>query len=369
MDTEKEKKIIIAIEDANVKLKKLLNGFLLFPNMTKPILKQLVRELIQETIDELRELEADTDMISNTINGIKQTFINQYNVMNALVKKMEIKPNNEVSNQYSILPRKFLNLKTTETSQDVGFTITNKGMKRIEITNLRDFLTEYEEGAEGTYINYPEAFKNELANVQNEIAKGSLSMYDKNGKPKSIRNMAEIGVRYKLIQDDLKRLGNVKYVLATQHANASERCSWWQGKIFLVDFDVEARVMSEYPGASKVQPLVKPIGYIDGKPYYSLKTACENGFLSYNCQHRLVKYEIGMYIPKERDLISVSKRRDITSKQRYLEREIRQKETDIQVLQGKQQTEARKDHARLKKEYALFCEKNKVPRYDWRTKV
>jgi hypothetical protein len=165
--------------------------------------------------------------------------------------------------------------------------------------------------------------------------------------------------------EKIKANGN-KYVVASAHGNASERCSWWQGKIFLIDLDVATREMGQYKGIKLKQTI---LGYIDGKPYYSLKEACENGFLSFNCQHRLIAYYKGIHIPKY-NLVEVAKRRDISQKQRYLENKIR-KEKSKQVLatSNEERKQATKESRRLQAYYRDFCKVNNVPRYDWRCRV
>ena len=179
--------------------------------------------------------------------------------------------------------------------------------------------------------------------------------------------MAEIKTRYDLINEDLNKLKEkgVDYVIATAHGNASERCSWWRGKTFKLDLDIETRKMGQYKG----KPTQNKLGTIDGKPYYSLKEACENGFLSYNCQHRVVAYYKGVHVPKY-NLVEVKKRRDITQKQRYLENRIRKaKSRQVLAISPEERKEAIEESKRLQADYLKFCEDNNVPRYDWRCRV
>lgn len=364
MTPEQGKKIVLVTEKAQVELKKILNAAMLVPQMTRRDVKALVDALIKQVRDELEELDAEPVMIEETILGIQETFLTQYSLIVEYFKR-EAKKNEK--------NKKFLTVKWIALSSKDGSGYDAKSLvigdsedvKDISKLNLRDFMTEYDEASEGYYINYPEAVRNTMNEMTNKIAGASVEF-----NHTSIRSSAELSVRYNLIQEDLKRIGEKGFVVATQHANASERCSWWQGKLFIIDFDVEARQMSEYPGKEVVKPLVKPIGKIDGKPYYSLKTACENGFLSYNCQHRLVKYEKGMHMPTPLSANLVSKRRDISQKQRYLERCIRQAKTDELVLVGlEDRKKAVEKSKKYQKMYKDFCKSNNVPMYQWRTQV
>lgn len=379
---EKGRKIVLIIENANLDLKRILNAIMLYPNVNRVEAKALMDGLIDRVRKEFREVGADIEIIESTIDALKMRFLKQYEVIVGLYKKLANTTNNnkyiEVKLQalalkgkdrpnpleyYPVLNKQF-NFATTEFRDDIGYMVTGSKVGRLEVTNIRDFLTEYEEASEGYYINYPEAVRNEMSRIQEEITSGNL---EENGA--SIRLRAELNTRYQLIQEDLARIGKGGFVVSTQHANASERCSWWQGKLFLIDFDVEARQMTEYKGASIVRPLVNPIGYVDGKPYYSLKTACENGFLSYNCQHRLVRYERGMYMPKPYDMVQVDRRRNLSQRQRYLEREIRNAKTDELVLNGVDRKKAIERSQKYQAMYRDFCEDNNLPRYQWRTQV
>jgi hypothetical protein len=134
--------------------------------------------------------------------------------------------------------------------------------------------------------------------------------------------MAEIETRYKMIAEDMRRQGvnQNEFVVSSSHADESERCHWWSSKIFLVDLDVNSRPFGEYNPKNPPKPT--PIGKIDGKDYYSLLEACNNGFLSYNCQHRLIKYYKGI-APVKYKLVDVKKARDLTIRQRAMENTIR----------------------------------------------
>ena len=124
--------------------------------------------------------------------------------------------------------------------------------------------------------------------------------------------------------------------------------------------------MGQY-GGTKPKQTIK--GYIDGKPYYSLKEACENGFLSFNCQHRLIAYYKGIHI-QQYDLVKVEKRRNVSQTQRGMERQIRDLRTRLVLATDEQEEKVLRKRIKSQKEkYAKFCESNGVPRYDWRTKI
>ena len=381
---KEEKNLVLVIENANTELKVILNNALMY-GYNKSYTKLLVSNLIKETKQELEEMEAPKDIIHSTEVALKQTFLRQYTFMLTILEK------SKKSDKTGILGLTLKKLKTNAPLDVVtgggGITLELDGedmqVFNTSVTNLRDFLTEVEEAAGARYVDYANLVQEKIIEIGDAIADGTLTELDSLGRHKSIRNMAEINVRYNLIVDDVKRMGkDVKYVIASSHPNASERCSWWQGKIFLLDIDVATREMGEYKGTQPTQTI---LGYIDGKPYYSLKQACENGFLSYNCQHRLVKYYKGAN-PPQYDFVQVEKNRNLTTRQRVLENRIRQykareviansnvKKVYLDPFSGNYRKMSQKRNAELMSQYwtqryNALCKENNLPRYVWRTRI
>lgn len=351
-DLEKEKQIVLIIENAQLELKKIIQQGLLL-NLEKEQLKAMTIKLINETKLKLRELDTDESLILDTEIAIKRSFILWYENIYAKVKKVEP----EV--QKVAIKGDIQKVKPTYTQYKGGMRITDSGLKRGTAENIREFQTIYDEGGAGYYYDYTTRVKQAM----NELAGQRLSD-DKS----SLRNSAEIKVRYEVINEDLQKLKDkgTKFVISSAHANASERCQWWQGKIFELDIDIATREMGQY-GGTKPKQTIK--GYIDGKPYYSLKEACENGFLSFNCQHRLIAYYKGIHI-QQYDLVKVEKRRNVSQTQRGMERHIRDLRTRLVLATDEQEEKVLRKRIKSQKEkYAKFCEDNNVPRYDWRTKI
>lgn len=351
-DLEKEKQVVLVIESAQLELKKIIQQGILL-DLPKEQLKVQTIDLINRVKEKLRSYETDEQLIQDTEFAIKRSFILWYNNLYAQLKKTQY---NATSRVYH---GKEQQTKPIIKSNTGGLTITGEELRRESVKNIREFQTIYDEGGAGYYYNYTERVKQAM----DELAQQHLTL-DKY----SLRNKAEIKVRYDVINEDLNKLKEkgTKFVVSSAHANASERCSWWQGKIFELDIDIATREMGQYDGVKPKQTIK---GYIDGKPYYSLKEACENGFLSYNCQHRLIAYYKGIHIQKY-DLVKVEKRRNISQHQRYLERQIRLLRTRLELSVDDAEKKAlRKQIKQLRDEYARFCSDNNVPRYDWRTKI
>jgi hypothetical protein len=196
------------------------------------------------------------------------------------------------------------------------------GIAKANISNIRDYITDSRLGGTSRFVNYKTMLQDTLIEIKDKLADGTLTLTDSLGRTKSIRNMAEIETRYQMINQDLDRQG-VKlndFLIASSYEDSSQRCSFWQGKIYLMDLDINSRPMGQYKGTKPNQTV---LGHIDGKPYYSLLQACENGFLSFNCQHRLIKYYKGVK-PPVYAIKEVNHLRDATIRQRQMENTIRQ---------------------------------------------
>ena len=386
-DLAKEKKdeLALCVEDANTKLTQIINDSVWFA-YNKLYAKTLVNNLIEETEKRLVELEASNDLITSTINALKKRFMTEWLQVIAILKQIEYKDN------LGIIARTIQQMQSVENVQLKGLqglTIdildnNELGIANARISNLRDFMTDNELGGSQRYTDYVNQLNNALVEIKDKLADGTLTLRDSKGRVKSIRNMAEIETRYKMITEDLRRNGVKKndFLIASAHSNESERCSFWQGKIFLVDLDITSRPMGQYKGGTPPQTV---LGHIDGKPYYSLLQACENGFLSYNCQHRLIKYYKGIK-PPVFSPIQVDRLRDATIRQRQMENYIRKwkrqekladsslmvKRIDPFTKQSVEMNERAYTTLMSKywqKEYRDFSQRQGLPRYEWRTRI
>lgn len=384
MDDTKEDKSVLVIEQVNTRVLKVVNDALMF-GWSKVYCKALVLEIVRDTKEQLRQLHASEDLILNTQNSIMATFMNAWGITTGILKKES--KNDELGVIGQVLLSMQSNSKKETTTKGITINIMDSevvGIGKGSIKNLRDFVTGEGLGASQRFIDYTDRIKNTLNQINERLADETMTLTGKDGRKLSVRNLAEIETRYNMISEDLKRNGIEvsDFVIASSHADASERCSWWQGKIFIVDLEVDSRPMGQYKGFKPNQTIK---GYIDGKPYYSLLEACNNGFLSYNCQHRLIKYYKGAK-PPEYDFIQVKKKRNLTAIQRNMENTVRKykrrevlsnpgvtiirknpytnemqefKERDYNILMSKYWQER----------YATFSQDNNLPEYRWRLRI
>lgn len=384
MEDTKEDKSVLVIEQANTDTLKVVNDALMF-GWSKQYCKELVLDIVRKTKEQLRQLHASDELILNTQNSIMATFMNAWNITTGILKKESKKDELGLIGQALLSMQSNAPKETTSKGMTINLMDGGVGIGKGSIKNLRDFVTANETlGASQRFIDYTDRIKETLNQINERLADETMTLTGKDGRKLSVRNLAEIETRYNMISEDLKR-NNIEvsdFVIASSHADASERCSWWQGKIFIVDLEVNSRPMGQYKGFKPHQDI---LGYIDGKPYYSLLEACNNGFLSYNCQHRLIKYYKGAK-PPEYDFISVKKKRNLTAIQRNMENTVRKfkrrevlsspgvtitrknpytnemqvfKERDYNILMSKYWQER----------YSEFSNDNGLPEYRWRLRI
>ena len=181
----------------------------------------------------------------------------------------------------------------------------------------------------------------------------------------SLRNKAEMAVRWQEHEDTIQRFKDdgVRLVICSTHADCSERCRPWQGRVYSLD------------GTSGTTD--------DGRRFVPLETATDiyyttkagkqwkNGLLGFNCRHFLVPYKTGYRFPKP-NAAAERKEYAITVKQRELERNVRYWRTvaiENQNLDREKYLDARRKAIAWNREYIKFSKKNNRAYYPSRTKI
>ena len=162
--------------------------------------------------------------------------------------------------------------------------------------------------------------------------------------------------------EDFKRRG-IKLVICSTHADCSERCAPWQGKVYSLD--------GTYGTTD------------DGRPYQPLENATDifyttkagktykNGLLGFNCRHFLIPYKSGYRFPKP-NKVQEEREYAITEEQRRLERNVRQ--WLIKAVEAKGQDPQRYKEAKAKATawnyaYIKFSKENDRAFYPSRTRL
>lgn len=189
---------------------------------------------------------------------------------------------------------------------------------------------------------------------------------DSRNRRVSLRNRAEFEVRGQWQRDQIARLkaSGVKLVICSTHADCSERCRHWQGRVYSLDGTT---------GTTDDGRHYVPLEIATDIYYKSDKTGriWKNGLLGFNCRHFLVPYKAGYYFP-EPDKDEEERQYAITEEQRRLERLVRKWRTKAVTYQG----QADKDYeaAKAKAEfynnlYINFSKANNRPYYPLRTRI
>lgn len=174
----------------------------------------------------------------------------------------------------------------------------------------------------------------------------------------SLYGYAEMQERYEEAQDKISSLKKeTNLVICGTHANCSDRCFKWQGRVYSLD--------GTYGTTS------------DGRKYVPLEVATQardkygnvNGLLGYNCRHykEIVPYKDGLrpiVVTKEEQ----KRQYELNNKQRLYERKIREykEKAELSILES---AKYRAKSTELAKEYKEFCHKNNVVEYRSRLKI
>jgi len=209
--------------------------------------------------------------------------------------------------------------------------------------------------------DYEKLVRARYAELATDTPKASYIKQD--GKPVnySLRNLAEMQVRYEANQEDLKKLDEdgVDLVWTSSHANCSERCERWQGRLY------SRSGKSGTINVIRYTPLQEALDGINNDG---------NGIINgYGCRHYLIEYIDGSKAPTDFNSKTIDKERLIDKKQRYYEQSIRA----TKQLEAVERASGNVDRANVLKgrwkeklkTYQQFSLTNGRAFYKWRTQV
>ena len=223
------------------------------------------------------------------------------------------------------------------------------------------FLTE----ARGVPLQqyYRDVYKKHIVPTIDRLTRGrALDPKDQIARNR-FRNLAEMEVRYNDHNDNIEQLrqSGARLVVCSSHADCSDRCAEWQGRVYSLD------------GTR---------GVIDKQKYVPLETATDvyyttkagrtykNGLLGFNCRHYLTEYR-GQLLPT----VSADERKKeyaITKRQREYERDIRMARAQASYYDGldeKKRLMYVREARVLNKEYQQYSKDNGRAYYPMRTRI
>lgn len=247
-------------------------------------------------------------------------------------------------------------------------TLNDKKLQDVELIKAQEYLsTNLPTDAKGVPLQtyYKEVFNNKVKPVLNKLAKlNALDPGDVSGR-NSLRNLAEMEVRYNEHLDEIAefKTKGVKLVVSSVHADCSDRCFPYQGKVYSLDGSY-----GKTEDGKLYEPLEKATDV-----YYTTKAGkvYKNGLLGFNCRHKLYEYKAKMVIP------SVSKAQQekeskINTKQRLYEKQVRKWREQEQTYKNVDEETyqfARQKAIEWNKKYISFSKQNGRAYYPDRTKV
>jgi hypothetical protein len=231
---------------------------------------------------------------------------------------------------------------------------------RTVLDKFRPYLKESDKGL-AIIDNYQQMVRDQVKVLASDPPISNRIRQDGQPYKASLRNRAEMKVRYDANQEDINNLKTegVKLVWTSSHADASPRCSPYQGRLWSLD------------GTS---------GTINGEHYEPIENATAgpygdgNGIISgYNCRHRLIEYEPASKPPEDFSEAEIKKAYAIDQKQRAYENNIRQLKTEEALLRASGDLEkahnARIRWRRLNKSYESYSHSKGRAYYTWRTRI
>ena len=181
----------------------------------------------------------------------------------------------------------------------------------------------------------------------------------------TLRNRAEMEVRYNDHMEQLEtfRRQGVRLVICSTHADCSERCKPWQGRVYSLD-----GTSGTTDDGRHYQPLENATDI-----YYTTKTGktYKNGLLGFNCRHFLVPYKSGYRFPKP-NAAEEREEYNITQTQRRMEADVRKWRTvaiENKDLDRERYLDARRKAIVANKAYIEYSKQNNRAYYPSRTAV
>ena len=230
-------------------------------------------------------------------------------------------------------PKEYFTLRTaTERNAAVklGYEAYNKGIPLQEFQKV--------------YIDRVNKALNNLAE------ENALDPNDFTGR-NSLRNLAEMQVRYERHQDEISgfKQRGTRLVVCSVHADCSTRCAKYQGRVYSLDgtrgFTSDGREFVPLEEATNNPDDL--YGPTKAGRYY------QNGLFGFNCRHKLVEYKAGMVIPT---VSEAEQKREyaITKTQRQMERGVIEAREKALEFKGTNIKEYRKWKSEAERRYSLY---------------
>ena len=356
--TSRLNRYALLIEDAQTEIREIIKvAFLL--SVAKPLVERKVNTVIVRTVKQIKIPRLASDSKQSLFNFATRQYALWLSLALPIATIKALGKEASKGFTYKAKP-------TTRVEREIIESVRKSSLS-IEKPLVGEISPSYIIDSKGVPLSkfYKEVWdkgvKPTLNRLMSEVA---LDPNDYTGR-NSLRNLAEMEVRYNEHLEniaDLKAKG-VRLVIASSHADCSDRCAKWQGRVYSLDGSYGVT-----EDGRKYVPLE-----VATNVYYTTKAGrtYKNGLLGFNCRHKLYEYKVGMRTPtvsaKER-----KKEYEITKKQRELERAVRKKKVEALMLKDineKGYKEAQREATVLYNKYKAYCHKNKRAYYPMRVAI
>lgn len=310
----------------------------------------IVDGIIRKTVQEYTDKLDDQELKDKAVKSLLSYATIEYRKMQEALRPLDL-----------ALFSAFMTLVDKEASE------TAKLRAEMQITAKAPALVST---VKGEYVEIAQPLRKYSVDYMKQVERAWTDLANSEAKDSysdrvSLRNVAEMSERYKVKQDEIAAINakGIDLVWISTHANCSERCQPWQGKLYSISGQSGTVDGKDYQPLSNATDIFYTTK--SGKTY---KNGCITGF---NCRHTLTPYKKGNK-PIEVSAKTIDKYRKIEETQRAMEREIREKRALSIGLKGLDNARSKalwRESKELFNKYAAYCEKNKVARYPARCEV
>lgn len=347
----------LILEDAQTEIREIIKtAFLL--SLTKPVIERKVNTVITKTAKQIKIPRLASDSRQSLLTFASR----QYALWLSLalpIKTIKVL-GSEAGKGFP-----YKSKPTTKAERAIIASVENS-LLSVGKPLTRQITPSYITDSKGVPLStyYKDVWQNKVKPTLDRIASEvALDPNDYTGR-NSLRNLAEMEVRYNDHLEAIERFkaDGVRLVVASAHADCSDRCAKWQGRVYSLD-----GTYGVTPEGHRYVPLE-----VATDIYYTTKAGrrYKNGLLGFNCRHKLEEYK-GELLPT----VSAEERKReyaITVRQREMERAVRKKRVEALMLKDINEVgykQAQAESKRLYTAYKNFCHSNDRAYYPMRVAI
>jgi len=296
------------------------------------------KKIIVEDITNGVLVSKTSETLDKLIKEFADNIPNDYNEKKNMIKALQASKR-KLYNEFKLQINPSWNQARKQLEDRLGIKIYNQAqfftalMNNLKVlnANLVPDVTETTTIAFQQGTPYIADYYRQFQSAINDLAESSIGepppskTEDKIKGAMSLRSLVEMNIRQNFHQEQFnnyKKAGK-KLAWVSTHADCSKRCEKFQGKLYSLD------------GTS---------GTIDGYKYDPIEKATDifittkngrvwkNGLFGFNCRHRLIDYDGNNKPPLDYTSKEIEKEREISNKQRSLERQIYKAKLEAELI-------------------------------------